>query len=660
MQKINFSKTDDVFTIKSEEKLVSYYEVYLESCGFKNSQTNVWEMETNDHITLIDLVKNIFKSDDFEIIQNQEIKLVIEEKIKKENKFDEYREIGIEIKNKTNHTLPEMGFRPGLELKSFQKLPVKHMISIPNSANFSIPGTGKTIMTLAAFKILQNQNKVDQMWVIGPISSFRAWEVEYEFAFNKPKGLNVKRYHGSQFERDKIRNKISKCDIVVTSYDTAKNDLELIIRDWRTNKKRIFLVLDESHHIKSMKEITDSGNQSNAAAMIELGKFAERRCILTGTPIPHEWDDLWSQITFLWPYIEPFGKRDDFLTTLKKFDSEEIIQDVINFMWTRVSNIQLEHEMPERKEHRDGLQVKMDDKQEEIYRIIESQFLTDIPIGVERDKVEKWKRAKIIRLLQAVTNPKLVAENDPDFKLPEFIIETEKDRSIMRLVAQYKKDEVSPKIKAVAKKTREIISDGKSVIIFTVFRGNVRLLEDILLDEKPFTITGESKAEERESTYEEFKNWNFSDGKGKILIATLGSIAESVSLHKNKDGKPVCQNVIYLERNFNGGQFMQSLYRVYRVGSDKRLPIHYYFFESILNNGSTTIDDQIDRELDRRLRTLYRILNDEFKMELVSLDTDEDMDGDIDTQHELYGPQDNYHDIMEKIYEMIKKREKNN
>ena len=44
---------------------------------------------------------------------------------------------------------------------------------------------------------------------------------------------------------------------------------------------------------------------------------------------------------------------------------------------------------------------------------------------------------------------------------------------------------------------------------------------------------------------EKFKNWNFKDGKGKILIATAGTVAESVSLHKNKDDKPVCNNTIF-------------------------------------------------------------------------------------------------------------------
>ena len=46
--------------------------------------------------------------------------------------------------------------------------------------------------------------------------------------------------------------------------------------------------------------------------MISLGVSATKRAILSGTPMPHEWDDLWTQITFLWPFNEPLGTRRQF------------------------------------------------------------------------------------------------------------------------------------------------------------------------------------------------------------------------------------------------------------------------------------------------------------------------------------------------------------
>ena len=78
----------------------------------------------------------------------------------------------------------------------------------------------------------------------------------------------------------------------------------------------------------------------------------------------------------------------------------------------------------------------------------------------------------------------------------------------------------------------------------------------------------------------------FKNSKGKIMVATLGSIAESVSLHRNEKNEPVCQNAIYLERNFNAGQFMQSLFRLYRIGPKQTTPVTNFFLSSTFDDGA--------------------------------------------------------------------------
>lgn len=653
MINIYFSKKGDVYEIKSDKDLQLFFIAYLKSYQFKEVDKNRWQIQTFDEITVIENVNKIFSHNEFQIIPNDEIKIIEGKRLEQQKDYKKFSQLGLEIKNNKNPDLPKIESREGFELLPFQKMPVKHMATIPNCANFSIPGTGKTIMALAAFRILKNQNKIDQMWIIGPIASFKPWEDEYENLFNEPKLNNILRYHGSISERDVLRNRIGKHELILTSYITAANDLELIKRYWRINNKKIFLVLDESHHIKSIEENTTSGNLTTAATMIDLGKFAERRCILTGTPIPRDLEDLWSQITFLWPNIEPLGKRTNFLELLEEFDSEQQIRDIIDFMWTRVSNLELKPEMPPQYEKTE--QVEMDSKQQEIYRVIESQILNEMPEGDDKEKVREWKKAKIIRLLQAVTDPKLIIEKDDDFQLPRLKIESHNDKSISNIIAEYKENDVTPKIKKVAEKARKLISEKKNVLVFTVFKGNVTTLTKELEDEKPLHVTGDDAAEIREATYEKFKNWDLSNGKGKILIATIGSIAESVSLHKNKEGKPVCQNVIYLERSYNGGQYMQSLYRVYRIGSNKKLPVNYYFYESMLSDKVTTLDRIIKDVLETRLNRMYDMLDDEFSMIPMSIGDDDD-----DDFSESYGESDDEDDIMKKITAQAKARKKTN
>src|ERR1017187_849385 len=62
----------------------------------------------------------------------------------------------------------------------------------------------------------------------------------------------------------------------------------------------LFFVVDEAHYIKQV-----GGNWSSAA--IELARSAKYRCILTGTPCPHSFTDLFNLFDFLWPNNDLIG-----------------------------------------------------------------------------------------------------------------------------------------------------------------------------------------------------------------------------------------------------------------------------------------------------------------------------------------------------------------
>lgn len=654
MIEIKFSKIDsNIYEIDTDEELDRYYRPFLRSYNFKNSTKNIWQNISDDD-QIIEIIYDLFKANKFKIIPNLEIKKIREEFKQKKEEYDKFIELGVELKKNKNPNLPEIELKKGIILKSFQKMPINHMITIPNSANFSIPGSGKTLMTLSSFNILKNQNKIDQMWVIGPLASFKAWETDYENLFNKSIAIHTLRYHArTPAERKKLRNEIKDKDIIITSYGTATNDLDLIKQLWKANNKKILLVLDESHHIKSIEETTMEGNDTISSKIIQLGKYAERRCILTGTPIPRDLEDLWSQITFLWPHIEPFkelcgGSRREFQRYLKdEFppSAEDEIKEIIDFMWSRVTNREMADEMPER--FYEPIEVEMDSTQQQIYSIIKHQAAHEMDEGKSQEAVRRLKKAVIIRLLQTVTNPRLISENDPDFQIGKLTAKKKGDQDILNLLSEYDGTTNTPKIIAAAKHAKELATgigpraldnEPKNVLIFTVFKGTADDMANELQDQNPLVVKGDMDAKTREETYEKFKDWDFTNGTGKILIATIGSIAESVSLHKNKDEKPVCQNVIYLERNYNAGQYMQSLFRVYRVGSEKKLPIHYYFYESTFDDGITSIDNTIKGVLDTRTDTMFDILDDEFIMTPMSLgkDDDDEIEEDDEIEDDIF------------------------
>jgi hypothetical protein len=89
----------------------------------------------------------------------------------------------------------------------------------------------------------------------------------------------------------------------------------------------------------------------------------------------------------------------------------------------------------------------------------------------------------------------------------------------------------------------------------------------------------------------------------------MGACGESISLHK------VCQHAIYLERNFNAAQFVQSLDRIHRQGMPPHTTAHVE-----IPSLPCAIERVLNRRLNERQRRLYELLND--PMPVVGFDDD--------------------------------------
>lgn len=157
-------------------------------------------------------------------------------------------------------------------------------------------GLGKTLQTICIIASDQYLRKEDHQktnsvetrplpsLIVCPPSLTGHWENEFELY---SPFLNVVVYAGGPSTRIPLRDKLSDADIIVTSYDVARNDLE-IIKKWDYN----YCVLDEGHIIKNA--------QSKLAKAVKQIN-ANHRLILTGTPIQNNVLELWSLFDFLMP-----------------------------------------------------------------------------------------------------------------------------------------------------------------------------------------------------------------------------------------------------------------------------------------------------------------------------------------------------------------------
>lgn len=529
------------------------------------------------------------------------------------NTEDEYTEAlskGVEIKSKSEHN-PKISSAFKRQLKDYQKESVEHMIEIGNAANFSVPGSGKTTMTYAAISKMKDEQIIEKIVVVGPTASFMPWEEEYEACFGvKPRSCRI----SGDLARE-LHNIGDSFDILLCHFNTAMNrvwELQEFMKKWKT-----VLIIDESHYIKSPEL------RRWASSALAIAPYAKRRIVLSGTPMPNNAKDLWTQITFLWPNNFPLGNQTIYNNYVAKRGIGKY-KSVLDSFFCRIKKSDLNLPKPKWE----TIEVPLNSKQREIYDIIAAKTLTEInQMSItEQAKVQKFRIAKMVRLLQTASNPTLLYEmsgdydlNSPtfseEFGLPPQKIQLPKIESeIMDKIINYSKHEVPSKMVKASQKARELVEQGNKVIIWNSFLHNMALFQTTLLaDLNPIVINGNtpkdlSEPGNRDELITRFKNSN----KPEILIASPASLGESVSLHKNSNEETVCNHAIYLDRNFNGAQYMQSMDRIHRIGMNEDSNVMYY-----LIIGKDTIDEVINQRLDEKWSNMLDALNDDM---LESLD----------------------------------------
>lgn len=508
--------------------------------------------------------------------------------------------VGAEVHQRLQFEYPEI---PGLKrtLKDYQIPAVVHMLAVEHCANFSVPGSGKTTMVLAAYAHLKAAAEVETLLVIGPRSCFAPWEEEFEGCFaRKARSL---RLSGTRTERVALHEESrgTETELVLVTYQTAANDVANVAA--LLQSRRTMLVLDESHYIKRLN------GGVWARTVMELSPYAAKRVILTGTPVPNGIEDIWSQMTFLWPEPPVLGSREKFTDRLASGGPEvtdEIRDDLLPLFW-RVKKRDVQLPAPEF--HR--IDVPLKPYQATIYRALAAKVLSDIEVRPsEREKLRQWRKAKMVRLLQAATNPSLLTEYSPEFKVPPL---SAKGLSTSQIIEGYSRFEVPAKIDFTIRLVESILAKDSSakVVVWSAFVHNLTTLSTSLAHWQPRVIHGEIPKDasedldfNRESLIRDFKT----DPRFRLMVANPGACAESISLHR------VCKHAVYVDRSFNGAQYMQSLDRIHRLGLAPEDKVHYYLLNAI-----DTIDVVVDARLDEKRDRLLRLLEGE----LVTVDLDD-------------------------------------
>lgn len=551
--------------------------------------------------------------------QSESSEKVIQDYYEEERRFAEFSKKALHIRNNECDTDEFEMFTQSVaenltarSLYPLQLLSAYHMAFSQNACNFSVPGAGKTSIVYGAYAYLhnlpaENPKHVDCLLIVGPLSSFGPWELEYEECFGR-KPVS-KRLVGGVNRNDKQDYLISKypAELTLISYASLPSLQREIGFFLRTNK--VMVVLDEAHKAKN------SSGGIIAQAVLEMSKYSKSRIVLTGTPAPNGYEDIYNMFKFIWPNKNVMGFEVNQLRDITITGDQARVSRLIDnispyFIRIRKSDLNI----PPATVH-PPIYVPMGSRQQRIYDFVEKKYMDEFMADGATDTSSRFKaalaQARTIRLMQAASNPAMLKAPLHDFfEDEEFPIEAYQaidDSDVLKSILDYEANEVPAKYVAAKQLVDDILASNGKVVIWATFIHTIHDLKQYLESQgiPCQELYGATPVERESLDDDEFiftrekivKAFQHPDCPFKAIIANPFAVAESISLHK------ACHNAIYIERSFNAAHFVQSKDRIHRYGLEPNTVTNYYYILS-----RDTVDETIDTRLAEKERRMTDIM----------------------------------------------------
>ena len=551
--------------------------------------------------------------------QSDSSEKVIREYYEEEHRFAEFSKKALHIRNNDCDSDEFKEFTDSVaahltsrSLYPLQLLSAYHMAFSQNACNFSVPGAGKTSIVYGAYAYLHNlpvedSKHVDRLLIVGPLSSFGPWESEFEECFGRaPKS---KRLVGGVSKSDKQDYLISRhpYELTLISYASLLSLQSEIGFFLRNNK--VMVVLDEAHKAKN------SSGGVIAQAVLDMSKYSKSRIVLTGTPAPNGYEDIYNMFKFIWPNKNVMGFEVNQLRDITVTgDTARVTRLIDNispfFIRIRKSDLNI----PPATIH-PPIFVQMGPLQQRIYDFIEKRYMDEFMADGAADTSSRFKtvlaHARTIRLMQAASDPAMLRAPLRDFFFDEDVpveaYQAIDDSDVLKSIIDYEANETPAKYIAVRRLVEQIISEGGKVVIWATFIHTIHGLKDYLESNgiRCQELYGATPVEREGIDDDEYvltrekivKAFQHPDCPFKVIIANPFAVAESISLHK------ACHNAIYIERSFNAAHFVQSKDRIHRYGLPPGTITNYYYVLS-----QDTVDETIDSRLTEKERRMTEIM----------------------------------------------------
>ena len=373
-------------------------------------------------------------------------------------------------------------------------------------------------------------------------------------------------------QRLKSNSKFSHYDIVISSYHTVRQDIDLF-----SAFKFHYIILDESQVIK---------NPSSKIYRAIESLNSEHRLALTGTPIENSLTDLWAQMNFVNSGLLgslSFFKKEFAIPIERKNqpEKEEKLKTLINPFILRRKKEEVAVELPPVSE--EVIYCSMTEEQRKFYEREKSAVRNSIFETIESHGIEKSS----ILVLQGLTRLRQIA-NHPLMVEDEYAGESGKFNEVIRNIGN-------------------IISEGHKVLVFSSFVKHLSLVEAQLISENILytLLTGESI--KREKIVKTFQD----NPECKVFLISLKAGGVGLNL-------TAADYVFILDPWWNPASESQALNRAHRIGQDKNVFVYRFISEN-------SIEEKIQRLQERKSKLADTFVHSNNPMKEISRKELEDL-----------------------------------
>lgn len=427
-------------------------------------------------------------------------------------------------------------------------------------------GLGKTLQTITLLNDLYYSSDYKKVsLIVAPSSLIYNWYNEIN-KFSPVLKTGV--LDGNAQSRREILKKINDYDVLITSYNMLKIDLEF----YRYHKFHL-IVIDEGHLIK---------NHFTKYSKAIKSLTAEHKIALTGTPMENNVLELWSLFDFIMPgFLNDFGS---FKNKYGKGVNDQLLEDLkekIHAFILRRTKKDVLKDLPEKNERL--ISVELDEEQKEIYYSTLQKGKEKIKVLYDTQPKSDQNRFYVFSLLtdlrQICCSPKLVYEN------------ARSNGSKFEMCINLVKD---------------ILERNEKVLIFSQFKNMINIISEYLVANQMehFIITGDTNKKLRQDLVDQFNGSN----TVKIFLITLKAGGVGLNLS-------TANNVIHFDPWWNVSAENQASDRAHRIGQEQNVNIFKLItkdtIEEKIINLQNLKKDIIDNVLNLNMKNIESIPIDE-------------------------------------------------